>query len=68
MSYYRVYKKGIVVVNGDLESARTATINLPADMNFKTVIDLYDDRSISIENSTLQISIPPESGRVYMAK
>ena len=63
---YRICRRGIVAVNGD-KIAHTATIHLPSDVNFKTLRDLYNEKTLPVHNDILQITIPAESGRVYQA-
>ncbi len=61
---YRVYRRGIIAINGD-DVDRAVTIPMPSEVDFKSVFDLYDERLINIEDGNLQLSIPGSSGRVY---
>ena len=63
---YRVCQRGLIAVNGG-NTAHNATIHLPCNVNFKTLHDLYNEKNLQVNNNTLQITIPAESGRVYQA-
>ena len=60
--YYRVFEKGAVAVNPDLMERKTG-LGVPAD---RRVTDLFSGKEVSCRSKTLDVTVPPEGGRVYL--
>jgi hypothetical protein len=63
--HYRRFKNGIIAVNPTDQEKR-----LPLRGGFPTSLlwDLYEDSALSVENDGISLTLPPQSGRVYLYK
>ncbi|HIE51377.1 MAG TPA: hypothetical protein EYP85_06425 [Armatimonadetes bacterium] len=62
---YRTYERGLVVVNPGLEPH---TADLPAPALDGPLAELFSGREVPVTEGRLRVTLPPESGRVYLSK
>jgi hypothetical protein len=61
---YREYPGGVVAVNFSQDNRNAA---LPLSHHRGKLIDLYADSEVTVENSSLKVLVPANSGRVFLA-
>jgi hypothetical protein len=63
--HFRRFKNGIIAVNPTDQDKR-----LPLQGGFPTSLlwDLYEESALGIENDGITLTLPPQSGRVYLYK
>lgn len=64
-AYYRLYEKGLVVVNPSNSSLR---VELTAPKPVRAVENLFSGETMKAIDQTLAVDLPQESGRVYVYK
>ena len=63
---YRTFENGVIVLN-DSQQDMTKAISLPAEFKYKQLVDLYEnDKPIKIIKGQINITIPKQSGRVFL--
>jgi hypothetical protein len=62
---YRWFKKGLVVLNG---TDTPATVDIPAPAGWKIMFDLYDGRAVAASGGLLRLTLPAQSGHVYLGE
>jgi hypothetical protein len=63
---YRWFEKGLAMVNG---TDAAAAVRIPmAGPRVRAVRDLYEARELAPQSGALVLSVPPQSGRVYLAQ
>jgi hypothetical protein len=63
---YGWFEKGLVMVNG---TDAAAAVRIPmAGPRGRAVTDLYEARELAPQSGALVLSVPPQSGRVYLAR
>jgi hypothetical protein len=61
---YRWFRNGLVVMNG---TDRSVTARIPASGKVP-LVDLYEQRDVSAAGDSLELTVPAQSGRVYVRK
>jgi hypothetical protein len=64
---YRWFEKGLVVVNGT-DAAAAVRVPVPSGAGSGALSDIYDARELALEGGALALRVPPQSGRVYLAR
>ncbi len=64
---YRWFQKGLIVINGtDRDTA--VKVELRRDSDFRSLFDLYEKKDVSVTDRSAGVSVPAQSGRVYLAR
>ena len=61
--HYRLYQKGFVAVNPEKSGKK---VDIVVGEGYSEFLDLYSDGVLQVKNGKLGISIPADSGRVYV--
>ncbi len=64
---YRWFRNGLIVINGTDQSA-AINVPLPDAGDFKSLGDLHEGRDIAVLNRLVRLSVPGQSGRVYITR
>jgi hypothetical protein len=63
--HYRMFKNGVVTVN---PTDQQKTLALPAGLPTSLLWDVYDNKEIAADGGRIALTLPPQSGRVYLFK
>jgi hypothetical protein len=61
--YYRAYDAALVAGNGGDE---TIAVNLPWHLDSPEAVDLYSGETLRVRDGQVRVTLPPDSGRVYV--
>lgn len=64
---YRWHRDGLIAINGTDQPAELK-LTVPAAQAGRVMSDLYEDRKIPIRGGKLSLSMPAQSGRIYLAR
>ncbi len=63
--HYRIFKDGFVVVNPTDDSKK---LSINKNLRLSLLWDVYEDKYLEVENGSITLNIPGQSGRVYIFK